>query len=208
MVLRIITLPLVTGPTFCTILYGVVPLLPFWTFLPSCKISNLRVINTHSGFESHPLRQPVLFFLFVLVFAETLPIFARRIRGVVRLRRRRLRVCNSAHTGCTGRIPERLQFSTYGSISESRLLFTCAFNFWIQVNAQGVCAGAAVLGHEGMMLYYALVFLLVALVAGFLGFGGIAFAAAGVAKIFFFIFLVVFVVTLIMHLLRGDTAGN
>jgi uncharacterized membrane protein YtjA (UPF0391 family) len=58
------------------------------------------------------------------------------------------------------------------------------------------------------MLYYALVFLLVALVAGFLGFGGIAFAAAGIAKIFFFIFLGVFVVTLIMHLLRGDTAGN
>ena len=40
------------------------------------------------------------------------------------------------------------------------------------------------------MLYYALIFLIVALVAGFLGFGGIAFAAAGIAKIFFFIFLV------------------
>jgi uncharacterized membrane protein YtjA (UPF0391 family) len=48
----------------------------------------------------------------------------------------------------------------------------------------------------------------VALVAGFLGFGGIAFAAAGIAKIFFFVFLVVFLVTLIMHLLRGDTTGN
>ena len=58
------------------------------------------------------------------------------------------------------------------------------------------------------MLYYALVFLLAALVAGFLGFGGIAFAATGIAKIFFFVFLVVFIVTLIMHLLRGDSAGN
>jgi uncharacterized membrane protein YtjA (UPF0391 family) len=77
------------------------------------------------------------------------------------------------------------------------------------VNAKGVCAGAAVRGREeGRMLYYALVFLLVALVAGFLGFGGIAFAAAGIAKIFFFIFLAVFLVTLIMHLLRGDTARN
>jgi len=58
------------------------------------------------------------------------------------------------------------------------------------------------------MLYYALVFLVVALVAGFLGFGGIAFAASGIAQILFFIFLAVFIVTLLMHLLRGNTAGN
>jgi uncharacterized membrane protein YtjA (UPF0391 family) len=77
------------------------------------------------------------------------------------------------------------------------------------VNTQGVCAGAAVRGREEKeMLYYALIFLVVALVAGFLGFGGIAFAAAGVAKIFFFVFLVVFLVTLLMHLLRGNTTGN
>jgi uncharacterized membrane protein YtjA (UPF0391 family) len=58
------------------------------------------------------------------------------------------------------------------------------------------------------MLYYALVFLVVALVAGFLGFGGVAFAASGIAQILFFIFLAVFIVTLLMHLLRGNTAGN
>ena len=40
------------------------------------------------------------------------------------------------------------------------------------------------------MLYYALVFLLVALIAGALGFGFVAFAAAGIAKICFFIFVV------------------
>jgi uncharacterized membrane protein YtjA (UPF0391 family) len=56
------------------------------------------------------------------------------------------------------------------------------------------------------MLYYALVFLLIALVSGFLGFGGVAFAAAGIAKIFSFVFLVVFLVTLIMS--RGNTAGS
>lgn len=54
------------------------------------------------------------------------------------------------------------------------------------------------------MLYYALVFLLVAIVAGLLGFGAIAFAAAGVAKILFFIFLILFVVSLITHLGRGQ----
>ena len=53
------------------------------------------------------------------------------------------------------------------------------------------------------MLYYALVFLLVALVAGALGFGFVSFAAAGIAKICFFIFLVMFLVSLFMHLGRG-----
>jgi uncharacterized membrane protein YtjA (UPF0391 family) len=52
------------------------------------------------------------------------------------------------------------------------------------------------------MLYYALVFLLVAVVAGMLGFGFIAFAAAGIAKVLFFIFLVLFLVSLISHLAR------
>lgn len=53
------------------------------------------------------------------------------------------------------------------------------------------------------MLYYALVFLLVALIAGALGFGFVAFAAAGIAKICFFIFLVMFLVSLFMHIGRG-----
>ncbi len=58
------------------------------------------------------------------------------------------------------------------------------------------------------MLYYSLVFLLVALIAGALGFGFIAFAAAGIAKICFFIFLVMFIASLIMHLTRGRTSGG
>jgi uncharacterized membrane protein YtjA (UPF0391 family) len=49
------------------------------------------------------------------------------------------------------------------------------------------------------MLYYALVFLLVALVAGALGFGMVAFAATEMARILFFIFLVLFLVTLFSH---------
>ena len=53
------------------------------------------------------------------------------------------------------------------------------------------------------MLYYALVFLIIALIAGALGFGFVAFAAAGIAKILFFIFLIMFLASLIMHLGRG-----
>jgi uncharacterized membrane protein YtjA (UPF0391 family) len=47
------------------------------------------------------------------------------------------------------------------------------------------------------MLYYALVFFIVAIVAAFFGFGGIAAGAVGIAKILFVIFLVLTVVSLI-----------
>lgn len=52
------------------------------------------------------------------------------------------------------------------------------------------------------MLYYALVFLVIALVAGVLGFGVVAFAAAEIARICFFIFIVLFLFSLIAHLFR------
>ena len=40
------------------------------------------------------------------------------------------------------------------------------------------------------MLYYAVVFFVIALIAAVFGFGGIAAGAAGIAKILFFVFLV------------------
>jgi uncharacterized membrane protein YtjA (UPF0391 family) len=51
------------------------------------------------------------------------------------------------------------------------------------------------------MLTYAIIFLLVALLAGVLGFGVIAGTAATIAKILFVVFLILFVVSL----LRGRT---
>jgi uncharacterized membrane protein YtjA (UPF0391 family) len=53
------------------------------------------------------------------------------------------------------------------------------------------------------MLRWALIFLVIALIAAALGFGGIYVAAAGIAKILFYIFVVLFVISLIMHLARG-----
>jgi len=53
------------------------------------------------------------------------------------------------------------------------------------------------------MLGWALTFLVVALIAGLLGFTSIAGTAIGVAKILFFVFLVLFVVSAVMHVLRG-----
>jgi uncharacterized membrane protein YtjA (UPF0391 family) len=58
---------------------------------------------------------------------------------------------------------------------------------------------------EFEMLYWALVFLIIAIVAGAVGFGGVAIAFAGLAKIVFFIFLVLLLVSLAAHLgVRGS----
>jgi uncharacterized membrane protein YtjA (UPF0391 family) len=57
-------------------------------------------------------------------------------------------------------------------------------------------------GKESVMLYYAAVFLVIAIIAGVFGFGGIAAGAFAIAKIVFFIFLVLFVASLIIGLTR------
>lgn len=55
------------------------------------------------------------------------------------------------------------------------------------------------------MLYWALIFFVVAIVAAVFGFGGIASASAGIAQILFFIFIVLFIAGLVMHFMRGRT---
>lgn len=52
------------------------------------------------------------------------------------------------------------------------------------------------------MLYYTLVFLVVALIAGLLGFTGIAAGAVEISRILFFIFILLFIGSLFMGLLR------
>ncbi len=54
----------------------------------------------------------------------------------------------------------------------------------------------------GNLLYYAIVFLVIALVAAAVGFGGVAGVAMDGAKILFWVFLVLFVVSLIAGLIR------
>ncbi|HEX4096712.1 MAG TPA: DUF1328 domain-containing protein [Caulobacteraceae bacterium] len=53
------------------------------------------------------------------------------------------------------------------------------------------------------MLRWALIFLVIALIAAALGFTGVYVAAAGIAKLLFYIFVILFVVSLVMHLARG-----
>jgi len=55
------------------------------------------------------------------------------------------------------------------------------------------------------MLYWAAVFLVIALIAAWLGFIGVATAAAGIAKILFYLFLILFLAALVMGLGRRGT---
>jgi uncharacterized membrane protein YtjA (UPF0391 family) len=52
------------------------------------------------------------------------------------------------------------------------------------------------------MLHYAVVFFVIALIAAFFGFGGIAVGAAGIAKVLFVVFLIGAVVSFLMSMGR------
>ncbi len=52
------------------------------------------------------------------------------------------------------------------------------------------------------MLRWALGFFILALIAALFGFGGVASAAAGIAKILFFVFLILFAIALITGMVR------
>jgi uncharacterized membrane protein YtjA (UPF0391 family) len=56
------------------------------------------------------------------------------------------------------------------------------------------------------MLGWVLTFLVVALIAGILGFGGVAGASIEIAKIIFFIAVVLFLVSAVVGLVRGRSS--
>jgi uncharacterized membrane protein YtjA (UPF0391 family) len=55
------------------------------------------------------------------------------------------------------------------------------------------------------MLNLVVTLLVIALIAGVLGFGGVAFAAVGVAKIIFFVVLALFLLSLVFGTVRGSS---
>jgi len=57
----------------------------------------------------------------------------------------------------------------------------------------------------GNLLHYAIVFLVVALIAAALGFGGVAGTAMEGARILFWVAIVLFVISLVGGLVRGRT---
>ena len=58
------------------------------------------------------------------------------------------------------------------------------------------------------MLKYAIVFAVISLIAGALGFGGIAAGSAGIAKILFGVFLILAVVFIVLAALGVGAARN
>jgi uncharacterized membrane protein YtjA (UPF0391 family) len=54
------------------------------------------------------------------------------------------------------------------------------------------------------MLRYALIFLLISIVAGLFGFTNISSAAAGISKILFFIALIILVIILVLAVAGGN----
>jgi uncharacterized membrane protein YtjA (UPF0391 family) len=77
------------------------------------------------------------------------------------------------------------------------------------INAEpAVAAGSYTAGQNCLgrtMLKWALIFFIVALVAGALGFTDIAAGAASIAKVLFAIFLIVFLVLLVIGIRAGQT---
>jgi uncharacterized membrane protein YtjA (UPF0391 family) len=69
---------------------------------------------------------------------------------------------------------------------------------------QGTCRGSATTSEIAMgnLLHYAIVFLVVALVAAAVGFGGVAGFAMDAARLLFWVFIVLFVVSLVAGLMR------
>jgi uncharacterized membrane protein YtjA (UPF0391 family) len=61
----------------------------------------------------------------------------------------------------------------------------------------------AITAKESVMLHYAVVFFVIALIAALLGFTGIAAGAADIARILFFLFIVIFLVSIVLGFLRG-----
>ena len=57
--------------------------------------------------------------------------------------------------------------------------------------------------REAPMLRWALVFLVLALIAAALGFGGLAATSAGIAKLLFWVFIIIFAISLIAGVATG-----
>ena len=53
------------------------------------------------------------------------------------------------------------------------------------------------------MLQWALIFLVLAIVAGAFGFGGIAATSAGIAQLLFVLFFILFAISVVVGLVRG-----
>jgi uncharacterized membrane protein YtjA (UPF0391 family) len=75
------------------------------------------------------------------------------------------------------------------------------FSEWLSARGAGVRIKIA----ELVMLSWVVTFLIIALIAGILGFGGVAGASIEIAKAIFFIAVVLFIISAVVGLARGRT---
>jgi uncharacterized membrane protein YtjA (UPF0391 family) len=74
--------------------------------------------------------------------------------------------------------------------------------------ARIVVTASGLLHRVAIMLRWALVFLVISLIAALFGFTGIAAAAAGIAKVLFFIFIVITVILFALVIAAGRALGG
>jgi uncharacterized membrane protein YtjA (UPF0391 family) len=87
--------------------------------------------------------------------------------------------------------------------AEGRVLACSHINFIAPVSAEVLLPLVA---QENLMLKYAIIFAVISLIAGALGFGGIAAGSAGIAKILFGLFLILAIVFIVLAALGVGAA--
>src|ERR1043166_3104191 len=113
---------------------------------------------------------------------------------------------HSSH--CLGRrsrsyLPTRSELDWHGDNAFHRAIFELARTQWVPARCTHQASGSRIIFREVIMLYWAAVFLVIAIVAALLGFTGVAAAAAGIAKFLFFLFLVMFLIFLVLGISVG-----
>jgi uncharacterized membrane protein YtjA (UPF0391 family) len=73
------------------------------------------------------------------------------------------------------------------------------------VTASGLTGRQSTSPEDRFMLGWAIMFLVIALVAGLFGFGVIASASAGIAQLIFFAFIVLFALSLVFGFVRSPS---
>ena len=115
---------------------------------------------------------------------------------------------SSAHV--CGRRPTRVRLLPHNKPAVAPIAFACSgsetrsFAANPVANPQARCKARRLPDRSFVMLHYAVVFFVIALIAALFGFGGIAASAVGIAKILFIVFAVLTVASLLFGLIRSS----
>ena len=111
------------------------------------------------------------------------------------------RIRQSVPTDCDGRT--RFVIKLFTPPERQKELVAKTWRYCFQ---EAAARAAPVVGRKFDMLGWAVTFLVVALVAALLGFGGIAGTAMEAAKLVFFVAIVLFAISAVIGLMRGRSS--